>query len=120
MNAFAPFTSSVADIYGNRLLAETLARRNGWECHLTNDANSAAVAILVKPTHGDEAALTIEVLNEVNGLTEADLDMNTLIELAVAPDFARRLRSFSSRRNSTIWFRSQTLIDRKTSGIREC
>jgi len=81
LDAFAPFTSSDADIYGNRLLAETLAKRNGWECHFTNDPNSAAIAILVKPTPGDEPALTIEVLNEVNGLTDADLNMNTVIEL---------------------------------------
>ncbi|MFA6285794.1 MAG: hypothetical protein WC661_00315 [Opitutaceae bacterium] len=80
--AYTPFTSGDADIYGTRALAETLARRNGWECHFTNDADSAAVAILIKPAKENEPALTIEVLNEVNGLTEADLNMNTVIELA--------------------------------------
>ena len=82
LDAYAPFTSGDADIYGTRALAETLAKRNGWECHFTNDPNSAAVAILVKSSPDDEASLTIEVLNEVNGLTEADLNMSTVIELA--------------------------------------
>jgi hypothetical protein len=79
---YAPFTSSDADIYGNRTLAATLASRNGWECHFTNDPHSAAVAILIKPIKANEPALTIEVLNEVNGLNEADLNMSTVIELA--------------------------------------
>lgn len=82
LDAYAPFTSGDADIYGTRTLAETLAKRNGWECHFTNDPNSAAVAILVKPASANEPALTIEVLNEVNGLTESDLNMSTVIELA--------------------------------------
>ena len=81
LEAYAPFTSADADIYGTRMLAETLAKRNGWECHFTDDPHSDAVAILVKPTVNNEPTLTIEVLNEVNGLTEADLNMNTVIEL---------------------------------------
>ncbi len=82
LDAFAPFTSADADIYGNRMLAETLAKRSGWECHFTNDPNSVSVAILIKPMTDNEPPLTIEVLNEVNGLTAADLNMSTVIELA--------------------------------------
>ncbi|MEN9842099.1 MAG: hypothetical protein RL376_1899 [Verrucomicrobiota bacterium] len=81
LEVYAPFTSADADIYGTRALAETLAKRNGWECHFTNDPHSAAVAILVKPTRNNEPTLTIEVLNEINGLTENDLNMSTMIEL---------------------------------------
>lgn len=79
---YAPFTSKDADIHGTRALAATLAARSGWECRFTDDPNSAAVAILIKPAKANEPALTIEVLHEVNGLTEADLNMNTVVELA--------------------------------------
>ena len=82
LETYAPFISKDADIYGTRTLAATLAARSGWVCHFTDDPASVAVAILVKPAKGNEPALTIEVLNEVNGLTEADLAMNTIIELA--------------------------------------
>lgn len=79
----APFTSADADIYGSRMLAETLARRNGWECRFPNEANSIVAALLIKPgTAEGETALTIEVLNEVNGLSEADLNLNSVVELA--------------------------------------
>lgn len=81
LDQYAPFTSSDADIYGTRILAETLAKRNGWMCYLTDDPDSAAVAILVKPAAGNGPTLTIEVLNEVNGLNSTDLGMNSVIEL---------------------------------------
>jgi hypothetical protein len=51
-------------------------------CRFIDDPNSAAVAILVRPSPNDKRALTIEVLNEVNGLTEADLGLQTEIELS--------------------------------------
>jgi hypothetical protein len=71
---FAPFTSADADIYGNRAFAETLARRSGWECRFPSEPNSVVAALLVKPGATESAgALTIEVLSDVNGLTDADL-----------------------------------------------
>lgn len=82
LDDFKPFVSKDADIYGTRALAEQLARRSGWECIF--DARKAPIiaAILRKPaaTVG-EAAFTIEVLNEVNGLTAADLAAGTVVEL---------------------------------------
>jgi hypothetical protein len=82
LDEYSPFTSADADIYGTRTLAEILAKKNGWACHFTDDPDSAAVAILVKPANGNGPTLTIEVLNEVNGLSPSDLSMNSVIELA--------------------------------------
>lgn len=81
LHQFAPFTSVDADIYGTRALAETLARRAGWDCRLSTDRDSIAVAILTKPTAPDRHPLTIEVLNEVNGLSAIDLNLSTVVEL---------------------------------------
>lgn len=81
LEIFAPFTSADADIYGSRALAETLARRAGWEYHAVQEKDSVAVAILTKTSPVGQAPLTIEVLREVNGLTAADLNLNTMVEL---------------------------------------
>jgi hypothetical protein len=82
LEPFAPFTSADADIYGSRALAETLAQCAGWECRPVQERDSVSVAILSKPSSEGEAPLTIEVLQEVNGLTMADLNLNTVVELA--------------------------------------
>lgn len=81
LDDFVPFVSKDADIYGTRALAETLARRSGWE--IIFDARKALViaAILRKPD-AEGAALTVEVLREVNGLTETDLALDTIVEFA--------------------------------------
>ncbi len=82
LHQFVPFTSVDADIYGTRALAETLARRAGWDCRLSTERDSIAVAILTKSSSADQHPLTIEVLNEVNGLSASDLNLSTLVELA--------------------------------------
>jgi len=82
LNAFAPFTSGDADIYGSRALAESLARRTGWTFTPVNERESDLVAILTKETSSGQSSLTIEVLQEVNGLTAADLRLDTTVELA--------------------------------------
>lgn len=81
LQAYAPFTSVDADIYGTRALAETLARRAGWDCRPSTERASIAVAILTKATSPGQHPLTIEVLNEVNGLSAADLTLSTVVEL---------------------------------------
>ena len=78
---FAPFTSADADIYGTRALAETLARRQGWECHFIQERDSMAVAVLVKAGTDRQPMLTIEVLKEVNGLSDSDLTLSSIVEL---------------------------------------
>lgn len=80
LERFQPFTSRDADIYGTRDLAASLAQRAGWECHFPKERDSVCVAILSKASAG-QSPLTIEVLGEVNGLTEADLGMTAIIEL---------------------------------------
>lgn len=79
---YAPFTSADADIYGTRALAETLANRKGWECHFITERDSVAVAVLVKAGMTGQPVLTIEVLKEVNGLSDADLTLSSLVELS--------------------------------------
>jgi len=79
--AFEPFTSFDADIFGSRALAETLAARAGWECRILPKRDSASVAILLKSNAVGEPPLVIEVLDEVNGLTETDLALSTVVEL---------------------------------------
>lgn len=81
LTALAPFTSKDADIYGTRALAETLARRAGWEFKSIIERDSIAVAILTKKTEGRDA-LVIEVLGEVNGLTADDLNKDESVTLA--------------------------------------
>lgn len=82
LNAFVPFTSGDADIYGTRALAETLALRAGWKFQPVDERESGVVAILTKPAQPGQSPLTIEVLSEVNGLTAADLSLDTTVELA--------------------------------------
>lgn len=81
LERFQPFTSRDADIFGTRALAASLAQRAGWECHFPQERDSVCVAILSKTITAGQAPLTIEVLGEVNGLTEADLGMTAIIEL---------------------------------------
>ena len=85
LDDFKPFVSKDADIYGSRALAETLARRSGWECVFDARKAPMVAAVLRKPgARAGETALTIEVLSEVNGLTDADLDASTVVELGGA------------------------------------
>lgn len=80
LDSFEPFVSKDADIYGTRALAEQLAHRTGWELHFDSRRDSIVAAILQKQKAPDESPLTIEVLSQVNGLTEADLGINTVVE----------------------------------------
>jgi hypothetical protein len=80
LGSFEPFVSKDADIYGTRVLAEQLAHRAGWELHFDPRRDSIVAAILRKQRIPDETPLTIEVLSQVNGLTEADLGINTVVE----------------------------------------
>jgi len=81
LDEYAPFVSKDADIYGTRSLAQALAQRAGWECHFDERKSSIVVAILRKHgTREGEPALMIEVLGEVNGLTETDLALDTVLD----------------------------------------
>jgi hypothetical protein len=86
LTELAPFTSKDADIYGTRALAETLARRAGWELKTISDRNSVAVAILTKKTEGPDP-LVIEVLGEINGLTADDLNKDEIVTLALGRSY---------------------------------
>jgi hypothetical protein len=81
LTELAPFTSKDADIYGTRALAETLARRAGWNIKTVSERNSVAIAILTKNTDGPDP-LVIEVLSEINGLTADDLKKDEIVTLA--------------------------------------
>lgn len=87
LEAFAPFVSKDADIYGTRALAEQLARRTGWELHFDPRRTSIVAAILRKQRNPAEPALTIEVLSQVNGLSAADLALNSVVESRDARTF---------------------------------
>lgn len=77
-----PFTSKDADIYGTRELALSIARRSGWDCEIISDANSTLAATLTKkPSLAGAEPLVVEVLGEVNGLTEQDLRIETSVQL---------------------------------------
>lgn len=73
--------SKDADIYGTRALAEQLALRAGWEMSFEPRRDSVVSAILRHDRMTGEHPLTIEVLSQVNGLTEADLAASTVIEI---------------------------------------
>lgn len=74
-----PFMSRDADIFGTRALADALATRAGWECHAAK-RETVTVAILTKAVGTDEPPLVVEVLDEVNGLTDTDLALHETVE----------------------------------------
>ncbi len=80
LESFEPFVSKDADIYGTRALAEQLAHRTGWALHFDTRREPVVAAILSKQHAPNEPPLTVEVLSEVNGLTDADLSINTVVE----------------------------------------
>ncbi len=81
LRRFYPFLSRDADIVGNRESAEALAKKIGWQCRFINEKDSMIVAILTRPgTESDP--LTLDVLQEVNGLTPADLAINEIVEMS--------------------------------------
>lgn len=80
LNAFAPFTSRDADIFGDRELARRLQQQTGWECRFYDDVRQIAVALLTKDQAGG-APLLIEVIRAVNGLTSDDLSRDQTREL---------------------------------------
>jgi hypothetical protein len=60
-----------------------LAQRTGWECHFDERKAPTVTAILRKQsTREGEPMLVIEVLSEVNGLTDADLALDTIVDFA--------------------------------------
>lgn len=75
---FEPFVSRDADIFGTRSLAAALAVRAGWDCR-TAKPETVTAAILVKSA-SDGSSLVVEVLDEVNGLTDADLTLHAVVE----------------------------------------
>jgi hypothetical protein len=89
LHEFQPFVSKDADIFGTRALAEQLARRTGWELSFDPRRDSVVAGILRHERTRGEPPLTIEVLSQVNGLTEADLAASTIIEIG---DSAERYR----------------------------
>ena len=74
---FEPFMSRDADIFGTRALAAALAARAGWDCHAAKP-DTVTAAILVKSA-SDGSSLVVEVLDEVNGLSGADLALHATV-----------------------------------------
>lgn len=81
LRSFYPFLSRDADIVGNRESAEALAKATGWQCRFIKERDSMIVAILTRPGTASDP-LTLDVLQEVNGLTPADLAINEVVELS--------------------------------------
>jgi hypothetical protein len=72
LDPLRPFMSKDADIFGDRALAERLAKATQWRLTCYNEPRTIAVAMLTKEMVGKEPLL-IEVINSVNGLTSGDL-----------------------------------------------
>lgn len=81
LDEFQPFVSKDADIYGPRALAEQLARRTGWTLSFDPKRDSVIAGILRHERTPGEPPLTIEVLSEVNGLSETDLAVSAVVEI---------------------------------------
>jgi hypothetical protein len=77
LKTYRPFSSKDADIHGTRMLAQDLAKRTGWEFRPAKDPHSVALGALVKQTKGQP--LVVEVLKEINGLSDTDLARNVEI-----------------------------------------
>lgn len=80
LDPLRPFMSKDADIFGDRALAERLAKATQWQLTCYNEPRTIAVALLTKEVPGKEPLL-IEVINSVNGLTSGDLSDPDLLEL---------------------------------------
>jgi len=80
LDPLRPFMSKDADIFGDRAMAERLAKATQWRLTCYNEPRTIAVAMLAKEIPGKEPLL-IEVINSVNGLTPGDLADPDLLEL---------------------------------------
>jgi hypothetical protein len=80
LDPLRPFMSKDADIFGDRAMAERLAKATQWRLTCYNEPRTIAVALLTKEVPGKEPLL-IEVINNVNGLTSGDLSDPDLLEL---------------------------------------
>lgn len=79
LRAYRPFVSVDADIYGTRDLAQTLARRTGWEISFPRERDSMIAAFLKRPAAAGTKELSLEVLHEVNGLSPEDLTRDVVV-----------------------------------------
>ncbi|HXN35427.1 MAG TPA: hypothetical protein VN877_04605 [Opitutaceae bacterium] len=80
LEAYRPFISKDADVYGDRALAERLAAAAGWKLKYYGEPRTIAVGLLTKEIPGKENLL-VEVIRSVNGLTANDLADSDLVEL---------------------------------------
>ncbi|MFZ1055162.1 MAG: hypothetical protein WAN79_05770, partial [Opitutaceae bacterium] len=80
LDPLRPFMSKDADIFGDRAMAERLAKATQWRLTCYDEPRTIAVALLTKEVPGREPLL-IEVINSVNGLTPRDLADPDLLEL---------------------------------------
>jgi len=80
LDPLRPFMSRDADIFGDRAMAERLAKATQWKLTCYHEPRTIAVAMLTKDVPGREPLL-IEVINSVNGLAPKDLADPDLLEL---------------------------------------
>ena len=80
LEAFRPFISKDADIFGDRELAERISAASGWKLRYYGEPRTIAVGLLTKEIPGKEPLL-VEVIRSVNGLTSHDLADSDLVEL---------------------------------------
>jgi hypothetical protein len=84
LRAFEPYTSTDADLFGSANMAFVIARRCGWEFTANADPASIIAATLAKTTPAG-AYLEIDVLRDVPGVSEAELQ-KTAGKARLAPD----------------------------------
>lgn len=80
LEAYRPFISKDADIFGDRAVAERIAAATGWKLKYYGEPRTIAVGLLTKEISGKEPLL-VEVIRSVNGLTSKDLADSDLVEL---------------------------------------
>jgi len=80
LEAYRPFISKDADVFGDQALAERIAAASGWKLRYYGEPRTIAVGVLTKEIPGKEPLL-VEIIRSVNGLTSRDLADSDLVEL---------------------------------------
>jgi hypothetical protein len=72
LDALRPFVSKDADVYGDRAMAERPAVASNWRLTCYYEPRTIGLAMLTKELP-DKERLTVEVIGNVNGLTQKEL-----------------------------------------------
>jgi hypothetical protein len=74
LSAFEPFVSIDADILGGINAAAAISKRTGWQLIPMDDPDSIIAGMLKKTRPHDGLILQVDVLREVPGVTDAELE----------------------------------------------